>query len=97
MKNNGFFKTLKELEDIMEEAWNVPFAKNRLMIEEDRLKAIIEELRMSLPIEMRKAQEVLDMKDKILEKAEEDSNSMIERAKKPPRQCFQRREKIRLL
>ena len=82
MKNNGFFKTLKELEDIMEEAWNVPFAKNRLMIEEDRLKAIIEELRMSLPIEMRKAQEVLDMKDKILEKAEEDSNSMIERAKK---------------
>ena len=61
MKNNGFFKTLKELEDIMEEAWNVPFAKNRLMIEEDRLKAIIEELRMSLPIEMRKAQEVLDM------------------------------------
>ena len=82
MKNNGFFKTLKELEDIMEEAWNVHFAKNRLMIEEDRLKAIIEELRMSLPIEMRKAQEVLDMKDKILEKAEEDSNSMIERAKK---------------
>lgn len=82
MKNNGFFKTLKDLEDIMEEAWNVPFAKNRLMIEEDRLKAIIEELRMSLPIEMRKAQEVLDMKDKILEKAEEDSNSMIERAKK---------------
>lgn len=82
MKNNGFLKTLKELEDMMEEAWNVPFAKNRLMVEENRLKGLIEELRMSLPIEMRKAQEVLDMKEKIMEKAEEESNSMVERAKK---------------
>ncbi len=82
MKSNGFLKTLKELEDTMEEAWNVPFAKNRLLIEEDKIRNLIEELRMSLPIEMRKAQEVLDTKEKIISKAQTESDSMLDRARK---------------
>lgn len=80
--NNGFLKTLKELEDIMEESVSVPFVKNKLMIDGDRLKEMIEELRLSLPIEMREAQSVLDHREKLLERAEEESTAMVERAKK---------------
>ena len=80
--NNGFLKTLKDLEDLMEESVSVPFVKNKLMIDGDRLKAMIDELRMSLPIEMREAQSILDHKEKLMERAEEESSAMVDRAKK---------------
>ena len=73
--NNGFLKTLKDLEDLMEESVSVPFVKNKLMIDGDRLKAMIDELRMSLPIEMREAQSILDHREKLMERAEEESSA----------------------
>ena len=74
--NNGFLKTLKDLEDLMEESVSVPFVKNKLMIDGDRLKAMIDELRM------REAQSILDHKEKLMERAEEESSAMVDRAKK---------------
>jgi vacuolar-type H+-ATPase subunit H len=60
---------LDDIEDILEGAKRVPFKNNIVMVEKDRISAIINEIRCNLPNEFRTAQRTLDDRDKLLEEA----------------------------
>lgn len=80
--NNDFNKSLEDLENLLEESWNLPIANNKYIINGEKLKNIISDIKLNIPMEMRKAREVLDNKDKLVSKTKEESDAMMDKAKK---------------
>ena len=80
--NNDFTRSLDELDDLIEESWTLPIANNKYVIDGDKLKSIISDIKLNLPMEMRKSKEILENKEKMLRKSKEESDAMLERAKK---------------
>jgi len=79
---NDFNKKLEEIEDFLEDSMSLPFASNKYIVNGDKLKELIDDLRNSLPAELKKAREVLDQKDAMMAKIQSEANVIIDRAKK---------------
>ncbi len=73
---------LKELENLLEESWTLPIAKNKYIVDGERLENIINQIRKSYPIEIAQAKEILAKKDQIEQRAIKDSEEMRQKAAK---------------
>ena len=80
--DNDFEKGLQELEDLLEDAWNVPFVKNKMIVDGSKISKCVGELRLRLPGEMKRAKELILNKDNMIQTAQEEAKHMLERAKK---------------
>ena len=56
---------IDRLEELFNESKNVPFTKN-VMVDEDRMLDIIDQMRIAIPEEVKKAQQLLGQRDRIL-------------------------------
>ncbi len=84
---NDVSKDLDELEDLVEEAFHIPLTK-KVLLDESRFLDLIDNIRQNLPIELKKAKEVLDNKEMMMNRVKEDSEIMKEKAKKAAEQML---------
>lgn len=59
-------KVIEELEDIASSATRVPGMRRKIMIDFDRLSAVIEQLSTTIPADILEAKEILKQKDSII-------------------------------
>ena len=81
------------LVDRLEEIFNTGFAVpifHRMFVNEDRVLEIIDQMRVSIPEEVKKAQQVLDQRDRILAKAQEEAARTVQLAKEKADQLVER-------
>jgi len=71
---------LDDIEDLLEKSRGVPLT-GKISVEKDKLLDIVNEIRLSLPDDMRIAQRILADHDKILEDAKHRAGNMLEDAK----------------
>jgi F0F1-type ATP synthase membrane subunit b/b' len=71
---------IDRLEELFNESKNVPFTKN-VMVDEDRMLDIIDQMRIAIPEEVKKAQQLLGQRDRLLAQAQEEANRTIEIAR----------------
>ena len=64
-----FEDILEELEEMAEEAFNVPLSGGKCVVNGEELREKLELLRLNLPLEMKKASEICGERDKIIERA----------------------------
>mgnify|MGYP000661034184 CR=1 FL=1 len=77
-----FNKRLEDLDDLLDESLSLPFSSSKYIINGEKLRGIIDALRQSLPEELKRANSILEGKEKFVSKAKEEANIMTERAKK---------------
>jgi cell division septum initiation protein DivIVA len=77
------------LEEIFNAGRPVPFT-HRMLVDEDRVLEIIDQMRVSIPEEVKKAQQVLDQRDRILAKSQEEAARTIQLAKEKADQMVDR-------
>lgn len=77
-----FYRKLEDLEDLIEDSWTMPIAKNKYIVDGEKFRAIVDALRDSLPAELEKSKEIVANRDNITAKAKEEYETAIERAKK---------------
>jgi hypothetical protein len=65
---------------LFNESKNVPFTKN-VMVDEDRMLDIIDQMRIAIPEEVKKAQQLLGQRDRVLAQAQEEANRTLELAR----------------
>lgn len=70
---------IEEIEDLIEDAGSVPFSK-KVMIDADELYDIIHELRQNLPEEIKQANWITEEKDRILQEAQREADSIVTQA-----------------
>jgi F0F1-type ATP synthase membrane subunit b/b' len=67
------------LENIVNQGWRIPFTM-KTVIEEDRFYDIIDQLRVSIPEEVRRADELLSERERVLAGAQDDAERIIREA-----------------
>jgi cell division septum initiation protein DivIVA len=77
------------LEEIFNAGRPVPLT-HRMLVDEDRVLEIIDQMRVSIPEEVKKAQQVLDQRDRIMAKAQEEAARTIQLAKERADQLVDR-------
>ncbi len=68
------------LEELFNQSKTVPFTHN-VIVDEDRMLDIIDQMRVSIPDEIKKAQQVLSQRDRILAQAQEEANRTLKLAR----------------
>jgi hypothetical protein len=71
---------IDRLEELFNESKAVPLTRN-VMVDEDKMLDIIDQMRISIPEEVKKAQQILVQKDRFLAQAQEEANRTVEIAR----------------
>lgn len=77
------------LEELFNESRSVPFTHS-VVVDEDRMLDIIDQMRVSIPEAIRKAQQLLAQRDRILAQAQEEGNRTLALAKEKSEQVIER-------
>jgi len=77
------------LEELFNEARAVPFTRN-VVVDEDKMLDIIDQLRVTIPEEVKKAQQLVAQKDRILAQAQEEAGRIVTLAKEKAEQIVER-------
>ena len=68
---------IDRLEELFNESKTVPLTRN-VMVDEDRMLDIIDQMRIAIPEEVKKAQQLLGQRDRLLAQAQEEANRTLE-------------------
>ena len=77
------------LEELFNESRSV-WLTHKVMINEERMLDLIDQMRLAIPEEIKKAQKILNQKDRILAQAQEEANRKIDLAREKSLQMIER-------
>ena len=80
---------IDRLEELFNESRTIPLTRN-VMVDEDRMLDIIDQMRIAIPEEVKKAQQLLGQRDRVLAQAQEEANRTIEIARQKADQLVTR-------
>jgi cell division septum initiation protein DivIVA len=77
------------LEEILNQARPLPFTHN-VIVDEDRILDLIDQMRVAIPEEVKKAQQLLAQRDRMLAQAQEEANRTLAIAREKSDQLVER-------
>jgi len=77
------------LEELFNESRPIPLTHN-VIVDEDKILDIIDQMRVTIPEEMKKAQQVLTQRDRILAQAQEEANRTLSLAREKSEKLVER-------
>jgi cell division septum initiation protein DivIVA len=80
---------IDRLEELLNESRPLPFTHN-VIVDEDRMLDLIDQMRVSIPDEVKKAQQLLAQRDRLLAQAQEEANRTIAIAREKSDQLVER-------
>lgn len=80
---------IDRLEELFNESRAVPLTRN-VMVDEDKMLDIIDQMRISIPEEVKKAQQIIAQKDRYMAQAQEEANRTLEIARQKADDLVQR-------
>jgi vacuolar-type H+-ATPase subunit H len=79
------------LEELFNESRSIPFTHS-VILDEDRMLDIIDQMRVSIPDEIKKAQQLSSQRDRVLAQAQEEANRTIMLAREKGKQIIEQNE-----
>jgi cell division septum initiation protein DivIVA len=80
---------IDRLEEILNESRPFPFTHN-VIVDEDRVLDLIDQMRVAIPEEVKKAQQLLAQRDRLLAQAQEEANRTLALAREKSEQLVER-------
>jgi F0F1-type ATP synthase membrane subunit b/b' len=80
---------IDRLEELLNESRPFPFTHN-VLVDEDRMLDLIDQMRVAIPEEVKKAQQVLAQRDRMLAQAQEEANRTLSIAREKSDQLVER-------
>ncbi|MBR4241665.1 MAG: ATPase [Eubacterium sp.] len=82
---------LEDLEDVLDDATSIPFSKKQA-VDVEKIKTIIEDIRLNTPQETKQAKAIVDSRNTILEEAKKEAADIIKQAQAEARELVARDE-----
>lgn len=76
------------LEELFNESRSIPFTQS-VIVDEDRMLDIIDQMRVSIPEEITKAQQILAQRDRIMAQSQEEANRTVAMAREKSDQALE--------
>jgi len=73
-------KYLDRIDDLLEEAWNLPFTGGKRMIDVEKIRNLLDEVRLNLPQEIKDAKNIVADREEILRDARVEAENIIKEA-----------------
>lgn len=80
---------IDRLEELFNESRPIPFTHN-VVVDEDRMLDLIDQMRVAIPDEVKKAQQLLAQRDRIMAQAQEAANRTVQLARDKSEELVQR-------
>ncbi len=80
---------IDRLEELFNDAKAVPFTHN-VVVDEDRMLELIDQMRITIPEEVKKAQQVVAQRDRVMAQAQEEANRTLQLARDKADQMTQK-------
>lgn len=80
---------IDRLEELFNESRAIPFTHN-VVVDEEKMLDLIDQMRVAIPEEMKKAQQVLTQRDRVLAQAQEEANRTLALAREKGEQLLER-------
>jgi vacuolar-type H+-ATPase subunit H len=80
---------IDRLEELFNESRPIPFTHN-VIVDEDRMLDLIDQMRVAIPEEVKKAQQIEAQRDRILAQAQEEANRTLSLAREKSDQIIER-------
>ncbi len=80
---------LEDLEDVLDDATSMPMTKKSL-VDVEKIKTIIEDIRLNTPQETKQAKAIVDSRNSILEEAKKEATNIISEAQAQARELVAR-------
>ncbi|MFU8770865.1 MAG: hypothetical protein ACNA8H_00435 [Anaerolineales bacterium] len=80
---------IDRLEELFNESRPIPFTHN-VIVDEDRMLDLIDQMRVAIPEEVRKSQQLLSQRDRVLAQAQEEANRTLALAREKSEQMIER-------
>jgi len=87
---------LELMEETLEAGTAVPFAASKRVVDVDRMRDIIDEVRNNLPDEVRESKKIVNDREQIMKNARIESESIIQQAEEKARNLTSEQEIVRL-
>lgn len=71
---------LNSLDEMLDSSWSLPLSGGRCVVDADRVRDMIDDIRINLPAEIKTAQEIVAEHANILDKARKESEAIIRKA-----------------
>lgn len=83
------------IDDMLEEAWSFPFSGGRCVVDAQKVKDYIEDIRLNLPGEIKQAKLIVNDRNDIISTAERQAESTIRRAEERARMLVAQEEIVK--
>jgi hypothetical protein len=80
---------IDRLEELFNDAKAVPFTHN-VVVDEDRMLELIDQMRIAIPEEVKKAQQVVAQRDRVMAQAQEEANRTLQLSRDKADQLIER-------
>ena len=80
---------IDRLEELFNDAKAVPFTHN-VIVDEDKMLELIDQMRIAIPEEVKKAQQVMAQRDRVMAQAQEEANRTLQIAREKADQILQK-------
>ena len=80
---------IDRLEELFNAAKAVPFTHN-VVVDEDRMLELIDQMRIAIPDEVKKAQQVMAQRDRVMAQAQEEANRTLQLSRDKAEQLVQK-------
>jgi cell division septum initiation protein DivIVA len=80
---------IDRLEELFNDAKAVPFTHN-VVVDEDRMLELIDQMRIAIPEEVKKAQQVMAQRDRVMAQAQEEANRTLQLSRDKAEQLIER-------
>ena len=73
---------LDQLDELIDRSWSLPLTGGRCVVDADKVRELLDDVRLNLPTEIRQAQSIVADRTAIVEEAKKEAEAIIARAEK---------------
>ena len=86
---------LNMIDDMLEEAWSLPFSGGRCVVDAQKVKECVEDIRLNLPGEIKQAKMIVADRNDIIKGAERQAESTLRKAEERARMLIAQEEIVK--
>ena len=86
---------LDKIDDLLEEAWNLPLMGKKRAIDIEKVRDLLDDIRMHLPAEIKEAKAIVSDREDIISDAKREAEDIVKRAENRARQLLSDEEIIK--
>ena len=86
---------LDQLDELIDRAWSLPLTGGRCVVDADKVRELLDDVRLNMPTEIRQAQSIVADRTEIVNTAKKEADAMIARAEKRAAALVEEEEIVR--